>query len=76
MLYSENCLNQTFCLQFIHVERFPTLAFNSGVRGLWYLTPLSTIFQLYRGSQFYWWRKLEYLKKATDCRKSLTNFIT
>jgi len=40
--------------------------------GLWCLTRLTIIFQLYRGGQFYWWRKPEYQEKTTD----LTNFNT
>ena len=37
--------------------------------GLWCLTSLSIVFQLYHGRQFYWWKKSLYPEKTTDLWK-------
>ena len=41
--------------------------------GLWFLTPLSTIFQLNRGGQFYWWRNTEYPQKTANLSQVTDN---
>jgi hypothetical protein len=44
--------------------------------GLWCLTPLSTIFQLYRGGRIYLWRKPQYLEKTTDLSQVMLYQVT
>jgi hypothetical protein len=58
-------LNIVFCFNSVKSQ---VNDFNHSGLGLWCLMPLSTIFQLYCGSQYYWWRKTE---KTTDKRYHL-----
>ena len=61
-----------FCLYFISIKVYRSDYQYASTKkiwlgfGLWCLTPLSRIFQLYRSGQFYCWKKPEYAEKTTN----------
>jgi hypothetical protein len=67
----KNQRNQQNCKKI----KLMSLHHSHGKVGLFSSMPLSTVFQLCRGGQFYWWRKLEYLEKTITWKRRLTELL-